>query len=282
MLTYNHERYVDQAVESVFAQKADFPIEVIIADDGSTDRTPKLIEAARAPEHITVRPVLRDRNIGMHANFADAWARCTGDAIAMLEGDDMWTDERKLADQLQLLAAHPAMTMCGGGARAVDANGNLRPEHWPDNFDEPVTLETLIEANVLQTCSLMYRAGVVTALPSWFGGLAMGDWPLNLLHAFRGDVGFLKRDVAAYRFHDGGVWSGRRRAYRLLASERALGAVEEHGDPSPGAAAALHRQRRALIAAALKDAIRRVDVADAGRAVATATRLARARTGDEQ
>ena len=86
MPTYNHERYIAQAVESVLAQNVNFPIELVIGEDVSTDRTREIVQqlARQHPDRIRLR--LSDRNIGGKANFLATIALCRGQYVAMLEG----------------------------------------------------------------------------------------------------------------------------------------------------------------------------------------------------
>src|SRR5262245_39714091 len=96
IIAYNHERYLAQAIESVLAQKLSWPLELVIAEDCSTDRTREIVMdyARRYPD--TIRPLFHEHNVGMSRNFQAGLEACTGKYIALLDGDDYWTSERKL------------------------------------------------------------------------------------------------------------------------------------------------------------------------------------------
>lgn len=85
-VTYNHEAYIREALDGFVAQQTNFPVEIVIADDASTDATPAIIReyADRYPQ--LFRPILRSENIGVHANFADTLSAARGDYIALCEG----------------------------------------------------------------------------------------------------------------------------------------------------------------------------------------------------
>lgn len=102
-ISYNQEEYIREALDGFAAQRTEFPVEVIIADDASTDATPRIIGeyAARYPQ--LFRPILRQTNIGVHANFKDVLSAARGEYLALCEGDDYWTDPLKLSKQVKYL-----------------------------------------------------------------------------------------------------------------------------------------------------------------------------------
>src|SRR3954463_2980222 len=103
MITYNHARYIEQAVESVLAQRTDFPIEIVIGEDCSTDGTRGvLVDLARRNSQ-TIRLRLAEHNQGGSTNFHGTLAACSGQYVALLEGDDFWSSPYKLQKQVEAL-----------------------------------------------------------------------------------------------------------------------------------------------------------------------------------
>jgi glycosyltransferase involved in cell wall biosynthesis len=112
MMTYNHERFIAQAIESVLEQKTSFDLELVIGEDCSTDGTRKIVAeyARKYPEKI--KAMFRETNLGMTANGIQTLRECRGRYIALLEGDDYWTDPLKLQKQVDFLDVHPTCTAC--------------------------------------------------------------------------------------------------------------------------------------------------------------------------
>ena len=124
MLTYYHEKYVAQAIESVLMQRTpNLRYELLIADDASGDRTQEIIReyAARYPD--IIKPILRTENVGATNNGSSATRQARGKYKAYLEGDDFWIDPDKLQKQFDFLEAHPEFSACCGKCIIVDENG---------------------------------------------------------------------------------------------------------------------------------------------------------------
>lgn len=124
ILTYNQEKYISEALDSVLCQKTTFPFEVLIGDDASSDSTPQLIKqyAKKYPDIIT--PILRKENIGANPNYVDLVKRCKGDYLAFLDGDDSWCNEKKLQIHVDFLNQHPEYIGISGWCHFIDHKGN--------------------------------------------------------------------------------------------------------------------------------------------------------------
>ena len=134
LITYNHGDYVEKALGSIMAQETDFPFEVVVGDDCSTDNTRSILEdfAGKYPEHDAegphdrqIRLFIRPENTGGRPtlNVYETTMRCTGKYLAYLEGDDYWTDTHKLQKQVDLLDAHPEYIAVTHKMTMVDAHG---------------------------------------------------------------------------------------------------------------------------------------------------------------
>ncbi len=107
-ITYNHEKYVRKALLSVLQQKTDFPFEVIVGEDCSTDGTRAVLQEIKAQYPEQVKLLFREKNLGRPTlNVYQTSMECTGRYVAYLEGDDYWTDMNKLQRQVDFLEAHP-------------------------------------------------------------------------------------------------------------------------------------------------------------------------------
>ena len=99
-ITYNHEQFIAQAIESWLMQKTSFEIEIIIGEDCSTDNTRAIIEKYRKLHPDLIKLIISESNVGMMPNFIRTLAACRGKYIALCEGDDYWTDPYKLQKQV--------------------------------------------------------------------------------------------------------------------------------------------------------------------------------------
>lgn len=208
MITYNHEPYVRQAIESILQQKTTFKIELVIGEDCSTDSTRFICEeyALSHPDVIKLLP--SEKNLGITPNLIRTLLACSGDFIALCEGDDYWTDPLKLQKQVDFLEANPDYVACYHQVMVVDADGNKvqsSKNSFLHNCD--LTQEELIMGRVMSTLSLCYR-NVITEFPEEFYKSPTGD---NFLCSLLGNYGKAKflKDIkpSAYRMHAGGSWS---------------------------------------------------------------------------
>jgi glycosyltransferase involved in cell wall biosynthesis len=223
MITYNHERYIAQAVESVMAQSVAFDVELVIGDDASTDRTSSILLDLQSRYGRRIRHLRRPSNIGMMANYVDVLTKCSGDYIATLEGDDFWSDPCKLERQVALLESNPALSGCFGRALVVSDDDARSGRYIPS--DDPtrrvVTLDTLLQKNCISTCTMVYRNFLREVDLSPFLFLRQGDWPLHIHAAIRGPIAYMNDVVACYRMHSGGVWTSAAEAEKAAWSAQA-------------------------------------------------------------
>ena len=229
MVTYNHERYIAQAVESVLVQQTTFPIEIVIGEDCSTDSTRSILRglARRHPGRLQLR--LANRNEGGKTNFMGAFAACRGQYVAMLEGDDYWCCPTKLQMQADALDARPDWAICFHPAKCIYEDGLQGPAFLPENWQRTeATLVDLFEQNFISTNSVMFRNRLFPAFPPWFKEHTVGDWPLHILNAEHGNIGFLPDVMSAYRIHAHGIWAAEKLSTKLVCIFELLTALDHH------------------------------------------------------
>lgn len=211
MVTYNHERYIRQAIESALMQKTDFPFEIVIGEDCSTDNTRTIVLDYEQRYPGKIRVVRSDHNVGAVANATRTLAVCRGKYVAFLEGDDYWTDAGKLQKQVGFLETHPDFSICFHGSLEVDSNGN-EIKKFDLNADqaEVTTIEDLSKGNYIYTASSIFRNNLVPDIPDWLRGLNAGDYPLHLRLAQLGKIKFFPDKMSAYRIHTGGMFTNKR------------------------------------------------------------------------
>lgn len=226
MIAYNMERYIREALDSVLMQEVDFDYEIVIGEDRSTDGTRAIVleYAARHPDR--VRAMVRDVNLGMNRNFMETLQQARGRFVALLDSDDYWTTPHKLQTQMDYLRAHPECSICFHNTWVVYQDGErprhpfhmAQPEHLiSHHVPKPIsTLDDLAGGNFMQTCSVMFRAGLYGELPPWFLEMPTFDWPLHVLNAEHGSVGYIDEIMGAYRVHAAGFWSMNMALYRKI------------------------------------------------------------------
>jgi glycosyltransferase involved in cell wall biosynthesis len=217
MITYMHERFIAQAIESVLMQETDFSFELIIGEDKSSDATLDIVRRYEAAHPGEIRVLARDRNLGMMENLIDTYSACRGRYVALLEGDDYWTDRAKLQIQVEALDSHTDWSLCFHRARYVSEDGSQVFGLGFEDIRPITTLADLLDRNYIPTLSIMFPRALIDTFPPWYRTLQMGDWPLTILLARRGNIGFLERIMGDYRVHPGGVYSGATERSRLSA-----------------------------------------------------------------
>lgn len=225
IITYNHARYIDECLRSVYSQVTDFDFEVLISDDCSTDRTQEMLKAWRDRYPAQTRLFLRDRNMGGGGcpNLEATFVECRGEFVALLEGDDYWTFEGKLQAQARLLQQSPDASACTHATQILspDSTGTAPFRHPQPSSD--VSLEYLLTVGPPHTSSYMVRRSILDGRAAALRTLPMGDWPLMVHCASVGRVVSMPDSFwSVYRVQGQGSWSARGLVHRTRGEIRAL------------------------------------------------------------
>ena len=229
MITYNHEKFITQAVESVMMQQTNFDYELVIGEDCSTDRTREIAIELQKRYPDKIRLLLPEKNLGMQPNFVQTLEACRGKYTALVEGDDYWTSPAKLQRQVDFLDSHPDLSECFHSTLVVHEDGSQDSRVFaPPGGKKVWSLEDFLFEVPIATCSTMFRKGLFGAYPEWFYKTEIGDWALHMLNAQHGKVGHLDEVMSVYRVHYGGVWSSLNQATAHQQKIRLLRQVDEH------------------------------------------------------
>ncbi len=230
MVTYNHEKYIAQAVESVLMQETNFDYELIIGEDCSQDKTRAIVMdfQRRFPERI--RLLLPEKNLGGSGktNFLQTLAAAQGQYVALLEGDDYWTSPHKLQKQVDFLDSHPECAICFHKSNMLYEDGSQPTVQHPENVQPISTLEDLLQGNFIIACSVMFRRGLFGEFPDWFYRAMTGDWAIHILNAQYGKIGFINETMSTYRLHSGGFWSLKNKEWILRENIKMLKDVDRY------------------------------------------------------
>lgn len=199
-----------ECLDGFLMQKTNFPVEILIHDDASTDGTKEIIEEYVANYPELIYPIYQTENQyskgirGMMARYN--FPRAKGKYIAICEGDDYWTNPHKLQKQVDFLEKNPDYSICFHPVMIL--NNEKFTDENVIQVNETTTITDLAKGNYIHTPSVMFRADNVKDLPEGFLRLPAGDYGIHLLNAQYGMIKKLTDTMAVYRMHDGGMWSG--------------------------------------------------------------------------
>jgi len=209
MITYNHEKYISQSIESILMQKTTFPYELVIGEDFSQDNTRKICldYKKRFPETISLR--LSKRNLGPVINFFENLKSCLGKYIAFCEGDDYWIDPYKLQKQIDFLEKNKDFSLCFHNTLIFNESRKFSPKYFCPTFNEDIFFtENVINNYFIHTSSMVCRKTAVTELPSWVYEIYNGDWGLQMIVSTKGKIKYLDEVMSIYRKNDGALSGG--------------------------------------------------------------------------
>ncbi len=211
LITYNHENFVAKAIESVLEQQTNFAYRLIIGDDCSTDNTQSIIRsyAQQYPERIQTLLALEHRGIEHQDRVGMQVLRLsTAKYVALLDGDDYWTDRHKLQKQVDFLNTNTEFALCFHNVKVSYEDQGLEPWNYcPPDQKEISTLEDLLDRNFIATSSTVFRRECLGELPDWFLKMKSGDWLIYILSALNGKLGYLNEVMSVYRIHHAGLWT---------------------------------------------------------------------------
>lgn len=216
LLTYNHVDYIEEAIESVLMQEVDFPMEIVLGDDDSSDGTREIcIEYAKQyPDLIRLQLHHRENNIPLHerpTHLFQYWYNtlgARGKYIAVLSGDDYWTDSSKLQKQFDFLKENPGYALSFHDATIVnskkDISGGLKS---PEKNRKDFSKIQLMRGPYLPALSLFY-INIFDSVPSNLIFCLNEDKVVISLLGQKGKAKFQDEiEPAVYRLHKKGIWS---------------------------------------------------------------------------
>ena len=206
MMTYNHEKYITQALEGIMMQRTNFDFEIVIGEDCSIDNTRKIVLEFAGKYPGKFKCLMHEQNIGVVANQLATLKECSGKYIALCEGDDFWTDPRKLQKQVDFLESNPNYVLIHTN-KAVLHNNKLHTDNslqiksgfiFEDLMLLPLicTLTVLGKADILKDS--LARVSLLIKIKKWL----MGDLPLWLDIAQTYQIAYLNDVTGVYRLLD--------------------------------------------------------------------------------
>ncbi len=226
-ITYNHEKFIAQALDSFLMQKTNFKFKVFVGEDCGPDNTAAIVReyAEKYPDIII--PFIRKHNMGAQRNLIDLCQRATSPYIAFCEGDDYWIDEYKLQKQFDYMEEHKNIPVCVTKTK-VEAPEDWHLRNWyrenknheivlPDaipgfkeNSSGLYTPTERVNRNIGHTSTFFFRWNYDLKIPEWYYEGTAGDTPLLLMQLGNNRICLLSTIASVYRINSGSIyfWKG--------------------------------------------------------------------------
>jgi glycosyltransferase involved in cell wall biosynthesis len=209
--TYNQEKFIIDALESFLMQETTFPVEILVHDDASTDRTAEIVKEYELKYPGLVLPIYQkenqySKNVKPTQNFQIPRAR--GKYIAICEGDDYWTDPLKLQKQVELMERHPPASLCVSlNEQLVKNTKEIKRDKPYYGIDYPMITKLEDLNQYFHTSTYLIRKSIYSSLANKYPNLIMGDTSLRYLLISKGPFVVLNDYVSVYRITGEGIWT---------------------------------------------------------------------------
>lgn len=218
--TYNLEKYIEKALDSILAQKTEFNFKILIGDDCSSDKTPEILKSYKLkfPEKIDL--VLNPCNMGSVYNSSSLFNKIDTDYISFLDGDDYWINENRLQKQFDFLESNPEYIMCGANTLMINEDNDQRIlidkniTNSEFGFDEYINGRGyFVHTSSILLRNLIYKKGIdqkyFDAVGKFYECAFRGEDVRFLDHLKMGKIKvFVDEVFSVYRIHSSGIWQG--------------------------------------------------------------------------
>ncbi|MBQ7868288.1 MAG: glycosyltransferase [Clostridia bacterium] len=254
--TYNHARYLRQTLDSFLMQKCDFPFEILVHDDVSTDGTIDILREYAQKYPDIVKPLFEEENQyskGVPINETFNFPRAQGKYIALCEGDDYWCDETKLARQIAHMEADPECTFCFTNGYIHDENGVAPDRKFIPYYESErehytgesacYSLDEIARLSFIPTASFVFRVDALRRLPDTFSKECQhGDLRMKLFLTAAGHAWYEHVYGCVYRENVSGsamqIWKKEKRDQLYRRCSTVVEMVNDVNDYSRGTAEA--------------------------------------------
>lgn len=210
--TFNMEAFIAKGLDSWLAQKTSFPIEIVISDDGSEDKTRDIVQDYMKV-HSNIRLVCTG-HIGKMPNFIRSMQECRGKYVALCDGDDYWIDDYKLQKQFDFMESNPEFSMCFTNSWVLNLETGEKKIAKKQLWDTATTEGLLahrdndnVQMSPGHTSTFFFRNGLVDKYPEWMYGDVMTDFPTYMLLSRYGKAKFINEITSVYNHRLEGVSS---------------------------------------------------------------------------
>ena len=209
-ITYNHEKYIEEAVDSFLNQETDFPFEVIIGEDCSADQTRKKIEAYIEKFPNIIKLITSENNVGMNRNLERIFLASKSEYIAICEGDDYWIDSKKLQIQIEEMKKHSDVDISFHPVYQLKNEKITKKLCNHSSKNKVFTTEEVIlgDGGFMPTNSLIIKKEVLHNLPKWFYEYApIGDYYIQMFGSRKSGALYINKLMGIYRVSHSNSWT---------------------------------------------------------------------------
>lgn len=207
-ITYNHARYIEQALTGFLIQKTTFPIEILIHDDASTDGTADIIRAYEQRYPKIIKPTYQVENQfskGVRVGIDNNYNLATGEYVAFCEGDDYWTDSCKLQKQVDFLNGHPDYSMTSHDVTFEYDNINEKRAGYTANPLIDGGLKEILKAGFFIALNSMVFRRHLLVFPPWAYALQGTHKAMIYMLTAKGMNHHFVENMGVKRRHQGGI-----------------------------------------------------------------------------
>lgn len=207
--TYNHEKYIEECLKNVVSQKTDFKFLMLVSDDCSTDNTRNIIEKFHSKYPKIIVPIYHKTNLGAMENFIETLNMVHTEYVALCDGDDYWTDNSKLQQQVDFLRKNKAYNICFHKTNIFFEDNSQIPVDFPTKCRLTTELGDLLKENYIPANTVVYRwkyrknNSFIKEFPK---NIVPGDYFVHLVHAKQGKIHFINKTMSNYRRQSNGMW----------------------------------------------------------------------------
>jgi glycosyltransferase involved in cell wall biosynthesis len=230
LITYNHEKYIEKAIESILMQTDCPEFEIILCDDLSSDNTVAMANVMLA-DFKSVHIYSNQKNLGITKNYQQAFAKCNGEYIFVLEGDDYFTNPLKIKKLTLFLDENPASVMCAHTFFSLKSNAdtlippyNAVPEKYTFFNTKDLILDPGIISNFSTCC---YRKSILYSISEKTYDTISYEWMINMSVGQFGVMARINEPMSVYRVSSSGTWSNKTEEEQLVGM---IGIIDEYNN----------------------------------------------------
>jgi glycosyltransferase involved in cell wall biosynthesis len=212
--TYNQKDYIRDSIDSILSQRTNFRVEIVIHDDASNDGTREIILEYQTEYPNLFNNILQDENQWSNGNgvMRHLFEKPRGKYIALAHGDDCWIDPLKLYKQVMYLEANLDCSLSFHASRNLFKNkpdlfSIQRPRIITSDLKYSMKHAILFDGGMMSTNSMVFLNDHIKDIPKWVIEAPIGDWPLMLVLASKGKLGYMDDVMCNYQVMSKGSWS---------------------------------------------------------------------------